>query len=60
MRTTRQTPGIEEQAIPPEWVKLVQQSVDSLHFGVVQIVVHNAKVVQIEKTEKLRLDPNQH
>jgi hypothetical protein len=27
-----------------------------LRFGVVQIVVHNAQVVQIERTEKLRLN----
>jgi hypothetical protein len=40
----------------PEWVRLVQESVGSLQFGLVQIVVHNSKVVQIEKTEKVRLD----
>lgn len=40
----------------PGWVKFVQKSVDSVNFGVIQIVVHNAKVVQIEKTEKLRLE----
>jgi len=41
----------------PAWIQLVQESVDSLQFGVVQIVVHNARVVQIEKTEKVRLEP---
>lgn len=40
----------------PQWLKLVEQAVGSLQFGVVQIVVHHAKVVQIETTEKLRLD----
>lgn len=40
----------------PEWVQLVLDSVEELQFGIVQIVVHNSKVVQIEKTEKLRLD----
>ena len=39
-----------------DWLQLVQDSVKDLQFGVVQIVVHNAKVVQIEKTEKLRLE----
>ena len=38
------------------WLSLVRQQVRSLRFGVVQIVVHNAKVVQIERTEKLRLN----
>jgi hypothetical protein len=37
------------------WLSIVRRQVRSLHFGVVQIVVHNAQVVQIERTEKLRL-----
>ena len=37
------------------WLSIVRQQVRSLHFGVVQIVVHNAQVVQIDRTEKLRL-----
>jgi hypothetical protein len=37
-------------------MELVKRSVSGLQFGVVQIVVHNAKVVQIEKTEKMRFD----
>jgi hypothetical protein len=38
------------------WLELVQEQVASLRFGVVQIVVHDSRVVQIERTEKLRLD----
>lgn len=38
------------------WLSLVRRQVRSLHFGVVQIVVHNSQVVQIERTEKLRLN----
>jgi hypothetical protein len=30
--------------------------VSSLRFGVVQIVVHDSRVVQIERTEKTRLE----
>jgi hypothetical protein len=37
------------------WLSIVRRQVRSLHFGVVQIVVHNGQVVQIERTEKLRL-----
>jgi hypothetical protein len=40
----------------PSWVDVVSQQVGSLRFGVVQIVVHDARVVQIERTEKTRLD----
>ena len=40
----------------PSWVALVQKQVASIHFGVVQITVHNGEVVQIERTEKTRID----
>ena len=38
-----------------DWLDLVRQKVQSLRFGVVQIVVHDSKVTQIERTEKTRL-----
>jgi hypothetical protein len=37
------------------WLDLVRQQVGSLQFGTVEIVVHDARVVQIEKTERLRI-----
>lgn len=41
------------------WVELVQQQVSSLRFGVVQITVHDSRVVQVETTERLRFDKPQ-
>jgi hypothetical protein len=38
------------------WLDLVRQQVGSLEYGVVQIVVHGARIVQIERTEKIRLE----
>jgi len=38
-----------------DWLELVREKVQSLQFGVVQIVVHDSKVTQIERTEKTRL-----
>lgn len=38
------------------WLEIVRQQVGSLRYGVVEIIVHDAKVTQIEKTERLRLD----
>ena len=38
-----------------DWLELVREKVQSLRFGVVQIVVHDSKVTQIERTEKMRL-----
>ena len=39
-----------------KWLELVIQHVSSLRFGVVEIVVHDSRVIQIEKTERMRLE----
>ncbi|MDB6095283.1 MAG: hypothetical protein JWM32_2845 [Verrucomicrobia bacterium] len=39
----------------PDWIALVREKVESLRFGVVQLVVHEGRVTQIERTEKTRL-----
>jgi hypothetical protein len=39
----------------PDWIELVRQKVESLRFGVVQLIVHDGRVTQIERTEKTRL-----
>jgi len=41
----------------PDWLALVREKVEGLSYGVVQIVVHDHKVTQIERTERTRLDP---
>lgn len=38
------------------WLSIVQRNVETLHYGVVQVIVHNSKIVQVERTEKIRLD----
>jgi len=38
------------------WVEIVEKQVSSLRFGVVQITVHDGRVVQVETTERLRFD----
>ncbi len=40
----------------PTWIELVRNQVNSTAFGVIQIVIHDSRVVQIERTEKVRLD----
>ncbi len=39
-----------------QWLELVRRQVESLRFGVVQVVVHDSRTVQIEKTERIRLN----
>ncbi len=39
------------------WVGLICHQVSSVRFGVMQIVVHESHLEQIERNEKLRLNP---
>ena len=45
--------GADEKAA---WLEIVRRQVGSLRFGLVHIVVHDSRVTQIEKTERVRLD----
>ncbi len=38
-----------------DWQDIVRQHVESLRFGTVEIIVHDSRVIQIEKTERVRL-----
>jgi hypothetical protein len=33
----------------------IQEAVESIRYGVVQLIIQDGKVVQIDKTEKIRL-----
>ena len=56
MRTTEQLKATCSNHGQETWIEAVSKQVSSLRFGLVQIVVHNGRVVQIEKTEKIRFD----
>ena len=61
MSTTDDLPTREAANEDNAWIQAVRSMVSSLRFGVVQIVVHDASVVQIERTEKIRFDkPHAH
>jgi Uncharacterized small protein len=58
MKTQNSQP-VDDQAV--DWLKTVRQYVESLRFGMVQITVHEGRPVQIERTERVRLDkPSNH
>ena len=42
------------------WLVLVQQQVEGIQFGVVQLVIHESRVVRIERTEKLLVPEEEH
>jgi|GEM_PF-4820741 len=41
------------------WLEIVQDRIGSMLFGEVEIVIQDSKVIQIDSTERLRLDPPQ-
>ena len=47
--------SLSPESALPAWLAIVRQKVESLRYGVVQIVVHDGQVTQIERTEKTRL-----
>ncbi|NOU94145.1 DUF2292 domain-containing protein [Paenibacillus sp. LMG 31456] len=38
------------------WTKRILSSVNGLEYGTVQIVVHDGRIVQIERTERKRFE----
>jgi hypothetical protein len=40
----------------PAWLDLVREQVNSLKFGTVQITVHDSRVTQVDRLEKVRLE----
>ncbi len=48
--------NVAQSGAESAWLETVKNYVGTMKFGVVQIVVHDSAVVQIERTEKLRLD----
>jgi len=56
MNTNLENQSAGRETAHPGWLRTVEAHVGSLRFGVVQIVVHDGHVVQIERTERLRLD----
>ncbi len=50
------TPPTASARSSDAWLPIVVQKLQGLRYGVVQIVVHDSQVVQIERTERTRLD----
>ena len=49
----------EEPAAVAPWLAVVLDKVKTMRYGVIQIVVHDSKVVQIERTERTRFETPQ-
>ncbi|MFC3801972.1 YezD family protein [Cohnella sp. GCM10012308] len=38
------------------WIQRITEAVEGLQYGNVQIIVHDGRIVQIERTERRRFD----
>ncbi len=48
----------EDPNADPEIQRQIMRALEGLGYGSVEIIVHDAKVVQIERKEKIRLNKN--
>jgi len=51
---------VNGQSDNARWLALVRQQVEKIQFGVVQIVIHESRVVRIERTEKILVPEEEH
>jgi hypothetical protein len=56
-KSNDRSPKPEAGGNPPHWLELVSEQVASIRFGTVVITVQDSRVVQVDKLEKLRIDP---
>ncbi len=40
--------------VTPSILREIENAIQSIHFGTVEITIHGSRVVQIEKSEKIR------
>jgi len=53
---TRTTPAPRPAQAPPAIpIEVIEEAVASIRFGTVQLIIQDGRVVQIDKTEKMRL-----
>ncbi len=55
MSTTPIDTPIDKDAAPP-WLQALHRAVRGLRYGSVELVIHDGRVVQIERREKLRFE----
>lgn len=44
------------RTVPPSTVEEIVKAIQAIRYGYVQITIQDSRVVQIEKTEKIRMD----
>ena len=55
MRTAERDLPEKAEALPRE-IREILRSIHSVNYGSVEIVIHNSRIVQIERKEKFRFE----
>lgn len=42
------------------WLRKIAKALQDIRYGSLEIVIHEGRIVQIERKEKIRLDPSSH
>jgi hypothetical protein len=51
-------PGTQESLpMPPPLLRELREALRSIRYGTIEIVIHDGRVVQLERREKIRFDP---
>ncbi|MBI4340965.1 MAG: YezD family protein [Candidatus Omnitrophica bacterium] len=46
--------------VSPALLEQIREAIEGVKYGHVQVTIHNARVVQIEKVDKVRTDTSAH
>ena len=48
--------GAEPPPLPPALLQELRQALRSIRYGTIELVIHDGRVVQLERREKVRFD----
>jgi hypothetical protein len=60
IRVTQTEPmseGNDQPALPPALARELLEALRSIRYGAIELVIHDGRVVQLERREKVRFDP---
>jgi hypothetical protein len=47
----------QQNAPAPAWLAVVKSHVEKTRFGAVQVIIHDGRIVRVERTEKVLFEP---
>jgi hypothetical protein len=47
----------EDLPLPPQLLRELLRALRSVRYGAIELVIHDGRVVQLERREKIRFDP---